>query len=264
MRSTFAFITAALLCAGAANAAPILSVSFDNAPLGTAPVPYAGYAGDLIPGGTTINTSDPTGPGDPDLPSAGVIADVATVAAGFAGTAPSGRCLQLAGSNGYYIALPADMNDYRVSVKVAFTQYPGASAEYGITNVISHIPGLAFNENWELRGIGQFGTPPNCMQLMYDTAPGGGDNSINLGGLVPATNRWYDMAVEYVAATDVLKAVIDGATYTITPGFGSDGLRRLSIGYWASDANTNRDVVGLIDDIVVDDLSAGVPDWTLY
>ncbi len=247
-----------------APAATVLHITFDNAPLGTAPVPYVGYTGDTVPGGAAVNTSDPTGPGDPDLASAGTIVDTATAGSGFAGTAQGGRCLQLGGANGYYVALPAGLNNYRVTVKVAFTTYPGPSAEFAITNVISMFFNGAYNEAWELRGLGNFGAPANEMVLMHDNDSAGGDTNLDLGNFVPVTNRWYTMSVEYNSSGDVLKAIIDASTTTVNPGFGADTFSRFTFGYWPNDANSNRDVVGLIDEVIVDDLTAGVSDWTLY
>lgn len=249
----FRLLLALALVAAAVSlpAAEVLRITFDGAPLGTAPVPYPGYAGDTL-GGATVNTSDPTGPGDPDLASAGTV--VATPA--LSGSPQGGQCLQVNGANGYYVALPTGLASYTVEIVVAFTTYPGGSAEFGLTNVLSTAPGGGSNtETWELRGMGIFGSPANEFVLMSDNdtaAPGDVNNE--LGNFVPVTNQWYNMAVSYDSGTDTLKGFIAGVgTFSYTPGFGAGTLDDFTFGYWPNDANSNRDVVGYIDAVRVSD-----------
>jgi len=248
---------AALVALGglsAVQAAEVLRITFDNAPLGTAPVPYAGYSGDTL-GGASVNTSDPTGPSDPDLASAGAI--VATPA--LAGSPQGGRALQVAGSNGYYIALPSGLSSYTIEAVIAFSTFPGGSAELGITNIFSDLPNFpSFNENWEVRSLGTLigGDPPNSYYLMHDSSSAvpGDTNVLTSPAFQPVTNRWYDFALTYDAGTDSLRLYIDGVQrVSVNPGFGSDTVNDFTVAYWPNDANTNRDLVGYVDAIRVAD-----------
>lgn len=249
------------LAASASAQTTVFELTFDNAPLGAADLPYNGYAGDTIPANTAVNTSDPSGPGDPDI-LPGTIVD--TTGLGFAGTAQGGRALSLDGSQGYYVSLDVAeelTSDYSVELVVAFTEYPGASAEFGITNIIGTAPPTN-NHYWEIRGLGQFGAPVNEFELMTQVTGEIKDDT----DFVPALNTWYTFLLEFEKATNTLTLSIDGIVSATVQNneFGAEGLRDFCLGFWPNDADSNRNLVGAIDSITVVDLTSNVSDWSMF
>lgn len=251
MRTSF-LLALLVLLTSSIPAAEVLYLSFEDQTLGTAPATYVPGVSDTVPGGTAINTSDPTGPGDPDV-NPGDFAAPAGVA-NPNGWGVGSVALQLSGGEGYYVALPSGLSSYTVECLIAFTEYPGGSAEFGLCNVFSTT--TTTNEMWELRGMGTFGSPANEFVLMTDpdtAAPG--DSNNEMGDFVPSLNTWYHMAVTYDSSTDTMAAIVDGVVVSalFNPGFGADTLNDFTFGYWPSDANSNRDVVGYIDTVRVSD-----------
>ncbi len=250
--------TAMLLAAmvSGVSAAPSLFLNFGQAD-GPVTLPYTTGPGDIL-GGATVNFSDPSGPGDPDVTTPPSIATVPSTPMGDGKVLVSGN-----DSDGIHIGLPAPITS-SFTAEVIFrvtTLDPPTLSTAGVEHGLQTIFGSDGSGNaaagywaWQFRtfynGTGTIG--PFNGELQLNTSNGTEHNLFNTSPPIATSPTWHHAVMTYDSTSGQAEYFLNGVSQgTVAANFGAQGFSSLSVAYWMNDANTNRSMIGEVDAVSI-------------